>query len=56
MRDFITALALFIIAMLAYTYIAFPIKDYLCSLDGMKASYYNYGCVIKYQPREASYD
>ena len=46
MNDFITALAIFILAALAYIYIAFPIKDYLCKLDGMRASYYNYGCVI----------
>ena len=43
MKDYITALALFVIAI--YTFIAFPFKDYLCSLDGMRASYYNHGCI-----------
>lgn len=46
MNNFITALIIFILGILAYVYIAFPIRNYLCHLDGMRASYYNYGCVI----------
>lgn len=53
MNNFITALAIFIVAILIYVYVVFPIRDYLCKLDGMRASYYNHGCVIiKEQSKE----
>lgn len=52
MNNFITALVVFIVAILTYVYVAFPIRNYLCQLDGMRASYYNYGCVINKEHKE----
>ena len=47
MKNFLTYFIMAVGLVLAYFYIIFPIRNYLCEQENMRASHLVQGCVIK---------